>query len=84
MSNQNDLMKKTIDIVLKPSNSDPTTSGGNQLDGLQVIKGYDLNNGLNFDDILASYRTIGFQATNFSKAVDEINRMVTLKIILFF
>lgn len=80
MSNQNDLIKKTIDIVLKPSNSDPTTAGGNQLDGLQVIKGYDLNNGLNFDDILASYSTIGFQATNFSKAVDEINRMIKCKL----
>lgn len=75
--NDKELIQKSIDIVLKPSNSTSATSSATPLDGLQEIKGYDLNKGLNYEDLLASYRTIGFQATNFSKAVDEINRMVS-------
>ena len=76
MSNNTDaeLMKKTIDIVLQPSSNSSSTA---LLDNLKPIQGYDLNKGLNFDAILDSYSTIGFQATNFSKAIDEINRMVS-------
>ena len=40
------------------------------------IKGYDLNKGVDFAAMLDSYMSTGFQATNFAKAVDEINRMV--------
>lgn len=42
-----------------------------------IIKGYDWNKGLNYHDLLRSYATTGFQATNFSNAVDEINKMVS-------
>lgn len=41
-----------------------------------VVKGYDFNNGLNYEEILKSYATTGFQATNFDKAVCEINKML--------
>lgn len=41
------------------------------------IKGYDLNNGLDYSKILESYMNTGFQATNFGKAVNEVNRMVS-------
>ena len=44
------------------------------------VKGYDFNNGVNYHDLLASYRTSGFQATNFGKAAEEINRMVSIYI----
>ena len=54
MSNENELIKKSIDIVLKPSTA-TASSGGTQLDGLHVIKGYDLNNDLNFDDLFTGY-----------------------------
>jgi len=40
------------------------------------IKGYDLNKGIDFSSILESYLSTGFQATNFAKACEEINRMV--------
>jgi hypothetical protein len=73
-NNTEDLMQKTIDIVLKPTATSSTAT--DTLDGLEAIKGFDLNKGLDYDALLMSYRTIGFQATNFSKAVDEINRMV--------
>ncbi|RHZ03001.1 hypothetical protein DYB37_003714 [Aphanomyces astaci] len=39
------------------------------------VKGYDFNNGVNYDDLFNSYRFMGFQSTNFGKAVEEINRM---------
>lgn len=41
-----------------------------------VVKGYDWNNGVDYDLLLNSYLHTGFQATNFGKAVDEINKMV--------
>lgn len=40
------------------------------------MEGYDFNNGIDYSALLASYRTSGFQATNFGKAVEEINKMV--------
>lgn len=44
-------------------------------DTLQV-KGYDFNQGIDYHAILQSYRTSGFQATNFGLAVEEINKML--------
>lgn len=41
-----------------------------------IVKGYDWNSGINYDLLLESYLTSGFQATNFGKAVVEINKMV--------
>lgn len=41
-----------------------------------VVGGYDFNNGINYDLILQSYLNSGFQATNFGKAVQEIDKMV--------
>jgi len=41
---------------------------------------YDLNKGLDFDALLRSYATIGFQATSFSRAVDEINKMINWRL----
>lgn len=40
------------------------------------VKGYDFNQGVNYEKLLASYKYSGFQATNFGKAVDEINKMI--------
>ena len=40
------------------------------------VKGYDFNEGVNYHDLLATYRTSGFQATNFGKSVEEVIRMV--------
>lgn len=40
------------------------------------VKGYDFNNGINYHELLTSYRTSGFQATNFGMGVEEVNRMI--------
>lgn len=45
-------------------------------DDTPIVAGYDFNNGIKYDEILQSYLTSGFQATNFGKAVEEINKMV--------
>ena len=57
-----------VDAVLKASAKMP--------EGSETVKGYDFNNGLDYAALLATYKFSGFQATNFGKAVDEINNMV--------
>lgn len=41
-----------------------------------IVKGYDFNKGIDYDALLKNYFNIGFQATNFGRAVEEINKMV--------
>lgn len=41
-----------------------------------IIKGFEWNNGINHEELLNSYLHSGFQATNFGKAVQELNKMV--------
>ncbi|KAK9886777.1 hypothetical protein WA026_018430 [Henosepilachna vigintioctopunctata] len=40
------------------------------------VKGYDWNGGVNYAKILETYLNSGFQATNFGRAVQEINKML--------
>ena len=40
------------------------------------VDGYDFNDGINYDKLLDSYATTGFQATNFGAAITQINKMV--------
>lgn len=56
------------DAVLQQSQRPP--------EGTPVVRGYDWNRGINYGDLLASYKFAGFQATNLGRAVDEINRML--------
>ena len=46
------------------------------LDDTPIVKGYDWSQGVNYGEILKSYKNCGFQATNFGKSIDEINRML--------
>ncbi|RKP08206.1 DHS-like NAD/FAD-binding domain-containing protein [Thamnocephalis sphaerospora] len=39
------------------------------------VRGYDFNEGINWEKIVDSYLTSGFQATAVGRAIDEINRM---------
>ena len=64
-----------VEAVLKASEKMP--------EGSTTVKGYDFNNGLDYAALLASYKLSGFQATNFGKAVDEINNMVRNILIVF-
>lgn len=40
------------------------------------VRGYDWNKGIDYGELLKSYGRCGFQATNFGRAADEINRML--------
>eukprot|EP00826_Nyctotherus_ovalis_P039683 TRINITY_DN3831_c0_g1_i3.p1 TRINITY_DN3831_c0_g1~~TRINITY_DN3831_c0_g1_i3.p1 ORF type:complete len:371 (+),score=139.40 TRINITY_DN3831_c0_g1_i3:222-1334(+) len=42
----------------------------------EVVKGYDFNQGLDYDKLLASYSSCGIQATNLARGVEEINKMI--------
>ena len=68
-------IKTTIKNVMQPSNA---AAAAKLTDTEHEIRGYDLNNGLDYEKLLKSYLNTGFQATNFGKAVNEINRMVYL------
>ena len=61
-----------VEAVLKASEQMP--------EGSETVKGYDFNKGLDYGALLATYKFSGFQATNFGKAVDEINRMVCMNL----
>ncbi|CAM9924558.1 unnamed protein product, partial [Heterosigma akashiwo] len=49
-------------------------------DDTPQIKGYDFNNGVDFDAMMHAMSTTGFQATNFGKAIEEINRMLAWRL----
>lgn len=56
---------------------DAVLQGSEELpEGTSIVKGYDWNQGINYSELLKSYRYSGFQATNFGKAAEEINRML--------
>lgn len=47
------------------------------------VKGYDFNKGTDYDKILDSYASTGFQATHFAKAVGIISKMIDEKTTIF-
>eukprot|EP00826_Nyctotherus_ovalis_P039687 TRINITY_DN3831_c0_g1_i7.p1 TRINITY_DN3831_c0_g1~~TRINITY_DN3831_c0_g1_i7.p1 ORF type:complete len:372 (+),score=105.61 TRINITY_DN3831_c0_g1_i7:264-1379(+) len=42
----------------------------------EVVKGYDFNQGVDYDKLFASYSSCGIQATNMARAIEEINKMI--------
>ncbi|XP_053380791.1 deoxyhypusine synthase-like isoform X2 [Mercenaria mercenaria] len=49
-------------------------------EGTPTVKGYDFNEGIDYHKLLQSYTRSGFQAQNFGKAVEEINKMIDCKL----
>lgn len=45
----------------------------------KVVRGYDFNRGVSYGELLKTYEASGFQATNFGRAVNEINKMLELR-----
>lgn len=41
-----------------------------------TLRGYDWSDNFNYKDLLNSFLTTGIQATNFGRAVNEINKMI--------
>ena len=48
-----------------------------------IIKGYDFNNGLNYEKILESFANTGFQASELDKAKKIIKKMISEKAFIF-
>ena len=47
------------------------------------IKGYDFNNGLNYGETIKGFKSVGFQASHFSKAVEITREMIDNKAFIF-
>lgn len=41
-----------------------------------VFLGYDFNKGIDYHELFATMISCGFQATNFGRAIEEVNRML--------
>ena len=77
MSNEPDL-KKIKEAVLKSSNISSENTSKNDLPFMKTeVRGYDFNNGINYDELLKTYIQTGFQATHFGLVVEQINTMVS-------
>lgn len=50
---------------------------------LLTVKGYNFDEGVNFEKIIDLYETTGYQATNLSKAIKIINKMIEDKCIIY-
>ncbi|KAJ8796605.1 hypothetical protein J1605_002202 [Eschrichtius robustus] len=58
--------------VLKHSSALPSESA--------QVRGYDFNRGVNYRALLEAFGTTGFQATNFGRAVQQVNAMIEKKL----
>lgn len=48
-----------------------------------VIRGYDFNKGINYEEIIRSFASTGFQASHLSKAIEIVNKMIEEKAFIF-
>lgn len=42
----------------------------------EVVRGYDLNKGLDYSKMFGGLKTMGFQATNMGRAIEKVNQMI--------
>lgn len=56
------------------------TKGDINLTDRVKVKGYDFNNGVNYDEIWKSLKGVGAQSTNLAHAIDIINEMATWRL----
>jgi deoxyhypusine synthase len=45
-----------------------------------IVKGYDLNQGVDYSKIFAGLKTTGFQATNLGRAIEKVNEMISWRL----
>jgi len=61
--------QKLLDSIY-PEKRSPDMEGGEE------VKGYDFNNGVNYDEVFKTYKHTGIQATALGKAIDIVNSMI--------
>ncbi|XP_041633580.1 deoxyhypusine synthase [Cheilinus undulatus] len=49
-------------------------------EGTPIIRGYDFNEGVDLQAVLKTYLTTGFQASRLGLAIEEINRMIEMRL----
>jgi deoxyhypusine synthase len=77
-SNKTELNTQLADLVTEAFESVMEIEA--QLPNTDKVRGYDFDKGVNYEALFNSLRTTGFQATSFSQAVDEINKMIECKL----
>lgn len=70
MESDKKLVEAAISNVMQPTDQECSKKFTSE------VKGYDFNQGVNYDRILSTYIHTGFQASNLGKAINEVNRMV--------
>ena len=80
-----DLMKLTQEAnnkQLEYSQSNPNAKANiylqsvDKLDGIAECRGYDFNEGVDYNKVFKTYINTGFQATNLGQAIEEVNKMI--------
>jgi deoxyhypusine synthase len=54
-----------------------------EIKGRAIVKGYDFNQGVDYEKIIKSYKTSGFQATHLSRAIGITREMIRDKAFIF-
>jgi len=73
-SNQNgDTKQKTLPAIVANA---VFVQSAKMPDNAITVEGYDFNKGVNYEELMAGYKRIGFQALHFGQAVEEINKMI--------
>jgi deoxyhypusine synthase len=67
-----DDLKKAKTSVLKKSE---------HIRSMEVIKGYDFNEGVNYSKMFSNYQSMGFQASAIGKGIEIINKMINWRLI---
>lgn len=55
-------------------------SDDNYVKGADVVKGYDFNDGVDYDKLFEMYKTTGIQATALGSSIDIINKMISWRL----
>jgi hypothetical protein len=74
-----DALNKILEKQKQDPNNNNVTTSNEEAENSKMsaeIKGYDINQGIDYEKMFKSYLNTGFQATNLAKAINEINRMV--------
>lgn len=49
----------------------------------KIIRGYNFNKGIGYKELIKSFSTTGYQATNFSEAISIVNQMISEKAFIY-
>ena len=82
MVEKNDKENKKIEDFLKKAKESvlQNTTKNIEFSEKDIIKGYDFNQGVNYDKIFKEFHNMGFQGSNLGKAIEIINDMISWRL----